>query len=244
MRVPAAFRTSVLLLSLPCAAVGQTVILPADSGRTLVAATGQARQTLAPDRATLMIMIDAQAMSIDEAASRLGTIERAVLDTLRRLNLGTGAVQPYNSGVAPFRQQGMSPSMMGGPSFSGRSVVRVELSRLDQLGVVTSAALAKGAAFIAPPVFAVSSADSVRRALLPRALESARRDAEAIAAAAGGRLGRLVDVNAPQQPGAAFAEQNQQVFFNSMFYDSSPRTAPSSSVTTTVTGRWILVPNR
>jgi hypothetical protein len=83
----------------------------------------------------------------------------------------------------------------------------------------------------------------VRRVLLPRALEAARRDAEAIAAAAGGRLGRMVDVSAPQAQGP-FGELNQQVYFNSTYFDSGPRPAPNSAVTTTVTARWILIPNR
>ena len=246
MRIHTALTAALLTLTpaLYAGAQGMTMMMPTDSGRTVIAATGVARQPVTPDRASLMVMIDAQAMSADEAANRLGTIERAVLDTLRRFGLGAGAVQSFNSGVVPFRQQGMPSSMVGGPSFSGRSVIRVELSRIDQLSAVTSAALAKGAAFITPAVFTSSGADSVRRLLLPRALESARRDAEALAVAAGGRLGRLVDVNAPQIQGGPFGEQNQQVYFNSMYFESGPRPAPTSAVSTTVTARWILIPNR
>jgi hypothetical protein len=220
------------------------MMMQADTTRTIISATGQARQNVTPDRATLMIMIDAQAMSADESSSRLVTIERAVADTLRRLGLGGGTVQTFNSGVVPFRQQGMPSSMMGGPTFSGRSVIRVELTRVDQISAVTSAALAKGAASITPPIFTSSVADSVRRVLLPRALESARRDAEALATAAGGRLGRLVDVSAPTALPNFLSEQNQQVYFNSMYFDNGPRPAPNSTITSTVTARWVLVTNR
>jgi uncharacterized protein YggE len=233
-----------LAINLAPHASAQVAIIPTDSGRTLVSATGQARQTLAPDRASLMIMIDAQAMTADESSTRLASIERAIADTLRRLNLPGGSVQTFNSGVVPFRQQGMPSSMMGGPTFSGRSVIRVELTRVEQISAVTSAALAKGAAYITPPVFTSSAGDSVRRVLLPRALDAARRDAEAIAAAAGGRLGRLVDVTAPQFPASSFGEQNQQVYFNAMYFDNGPRPAPNSAISATVTARWILIPNR
>jgi uncharacterized protein YggE len=244
MRNRFVFPVALLSFALAADAGAQVIMMPTDSGRTVISATGVARQPVTPDRANLMIMIDAQAMSPDEASSRLGTIERAVMDTLRRFNLGAGAVQSFNSGVVPYRQQGMPSSMVGGPSFSGRSVIRVDLSRIDQISAVTSAALAKGAAFITPAVFTSSGADSVRRVLLPRALEAARRDADAIAIAAGGRLGRLVDVTAPQMQAGPFGEQNQQVYFNSMYFDSGPRPAPTSAVTTTVTARWILIPNR
>jgi uncharacterized protein len=243
MRLLRALSAALPLVVLAHSARAQVFISPSDSGRTVVSATGQARQNLTPDRANLMIMIDAQAMTADESATRLASIERAITDTLRRLNLSAGSVQTFNSGVGPFRQQGMPSSMMGGPTFSGRSVIRVELSRVDQISAVTSAALAKGAAFITPPTFTSSATDSVRRVLLPRALEAARRDAEAIAAAAGGRLGRMIDVSAPLSP-VSFGEQNQQVYFNSMYFENGPRPAPNTAVTTTVTARWILVPNR
>lgn len=244
MQLFRALSATLPLLALGHSARAQVFISPTDSGRTVVSATGQARQALAPDRASLMIMIDAQAMSADESATRLASIERAVADTLRRLNLPSGSVQTFNSGVVPYRQQGMPSSMMGGPTFSGRSVIRVDLTRVDQITAVTSAALAKGAAYITPPTFTSSGADSVRRLLLPRALESARRDAEAIATAAGGHLGRMLDVTAPQLPQGSFGEQNQQVYFNAMYFDSGPRPAPNAAVTTTVTARWILIPNR
>jgi uncharacterized protein YggE len=241
----AACAATSLLIAL--AAHGQattTMGLQSDTGRTVISATGQARQTMTPDRATLMIMIDAQAMSADESATRLTTIERAVMDTLRRFNLAGGAIQSFNSGVVPNRQQNLPPSMSGGRTFSGRSVIRVELARVDQISGVTSAALAKGAAYITPPIFSSSNADSVRRVLLPRALESAQRDAEVLARAAGGHLGRLIDVSAPVSQPNPFSEQNQQVYFNSMYFDSGPRPAPTSAVSTTVTARWVLVPNR
>lgn len=234
---------ALLLVHVP-AAEAQTLMLQADTSRSVISATGQARQNMTPDRATLMIMIDAQAMSADESATRLTTIERAVTDTLRRLGLAGGAVQTFNSGVVPYRQQGIPSSMMGGPTFSGRSVIRVELSRVDQIGAVTSAALAKGAAYITPAVFTSTGADSVRRVLLPRALDAARHDAEALAAAAGGRLGRLIEVTAPNAPSNFLSEQNQQVYFNSVYFDNGPRPAPTSTVSVSVTGRWVLVPNR
>jgi uncharacterized protein YggE len=240
MRIP--LPVAALFLIVAPVVRGQSILMQVDTNRTVIQATGQARQTMAPDRATLMIMIDAQAMSSDEAASRLASTERGVLDTLRRLNLSASAVQSYNGGVAPYRSQNMPPSMSGGPTFAGRSTIRVEVTRLDQLSTVTSAALAKGASYISPPIFAVSASDSVRRVLLPRALEQAQRDAEALARATGGHLGRLIDVTAPQSTNFA-EQQSQQMFYSNVYYDSGARVAPNTTISTTVTGRWLLVPN-
>ncbi|MFI5256425.1 MAG: SIMPL domain-containing protein [Gemmatimonadales bacterium] len=220
-------------------AAGAQASMQSDTGRTIVMASGTARQSVTPDRATLMLWIDTQGMSVDEAGARLATVERAVLDTLRRFNLGSDAVQSYNSGVVPFRTQNIPSAMMNGPSFSGRSFIRVDLPRVSLVGPVSGAALAKGVTFVAPAIFEASSADSVRRVLIPRAFEEARRDAEALARAAGGHLGRLVDVSAPQSP--SFAQANQQIFVNAFMYDNGPRTLPSTTSSVTVTARWIFL---
>ena len=213
-----------------------------DSGRTVVAASGQARQAMTPDRATLFLVIETQGGTADDASTRLAQAERAVLDTLRRLGLSGGAVQAFNYGVTPVR---LSP---GGPMnqtvLAGRTVVRVEVGRVDQVAPVTRAALAKGVAVIGPPVFAAAGIDSVRRELLPRAFDQARRDAEVMARAAGGRLGRLLELH---ETGAPFAAEagTQQVFLSSSVgfgYDPGPpRTPPVVNAVAAVTARWELL---
>ena len=191
-----------------------------------------------PDRATLFFMIEPQAMSVDEASTRLPIVEKAVLDTLRRLGLPAGAIQSFSSGVTPYRNN-MNPSM-GGPSFAGRSMIRVELSRLDLLPAITAAALAKGATSVSAPTLTYSAADSVRRALIPQAYQQAQREAEALARAAGGRLGRLVDLSTTTQPNF-YNDANQLMFINAMSYDNGQRVTPSAPVTVNVTTRWILL---
>jgi uncharacterized protein YggE len=219
---------------------GAQATMQSDTSRMLIMASGSTRQSVTPDRATLVLWIDAQGMSVQEAGSRLATAQRAVLDTLRRMNLPASAIQSYDNGVTPFRSSNMPPGMMSGPAFSGRSVVRVELPRTDLVSAVSAAALAKGATFVAPPMFTAGAADSVRYALIPRAFEQARRAAESLARAAGGHLGRLVDLNAPQGP--IIGEQNS-IFVNSYSYDNGPRAIPNSTVVATVSARWLFVPD-
>jgi hypothetical protein len=232
-------RIAVLLaLVLAPVAGAQLVTSAVDTNHTVVHATGQARQAMVPDRASVTILVDAQAMSADEASTRLASIERAVLDTLRRMGLADA--QAYNSGVVPFRQPGMPSGAMGGPTFSGRSTIRVDVTRLDRISAITSAALAKGATFIAPPSFTSSGADSIRRVLLPRALEQAQRDAESLARAAGGRLGRLLDVSTQVTP--VFPDQaSSMIYASTMYYDSGPRPLPNTTVTASVSARWLLI---
>jgi hypothetical protein len=60
-------------------------------------------------------------MPVEDAGSRLVAVERAALDTLRRFNLPAGALQGFNSGVAPYR------SNMG-PTASPRSAGNVTMT--------------------------------------------------------------------------------------------------------------------
>jgi len=226
------------LLATVASVANAQATIQSDTGRTIISAGGQARQRTAPDRATLYFMVEPQAMSVDEASSRLPVVEKAVLDTLRRLGVPANAIQSFSSGVMPYRNS-MNPSM-GGPSFAGRSMIRVELSRLDQLPAITAAALAKGATSISAPTLSYSGADSVRRALLPQAFQQAQREAEALAHAAGGRLGRLIDVSTTQQPNY-FNEANQMVFVSAMSYDNGQRITPTAPVMVYVTTRWVLL---
>ena len=208
-----------------------------DTTRTIITAVGSARVSVAPDRAVLTILVEPQAMSVDEATRSLANAERTVLDTLFKLGLPRGAVQVYNNGVAPYRNQ-MNP-MQQSASFAGREIIRVELPRIDQVAAVASAAMAKGATFVAPPSYSVSASDSVRRSLVPQAFQQARRDAEVLARVSGGQLGRQLDASITQGP--IFPSDAQSVFVSNSIYDSGQRALPSSSITVNVTARWLLV---
>lgn len=224
------------LLCVPVIAGAQFTTL--DTGRTIITAMGSARSTYTPDHVTVTLLLEPQAMSVEEAGNRIAAVERAVLDTLRHFNLPANAIQVFNSGVLPYRSN-MTPS--AGPSFTGRASVRVELAHPEMLPAITSAALAKGASFVSSPIYTLSAMDSARRALVPQAFQQARREAETLAAAAGGRLGRLLDLSEGAQP-FNYAEQAAQTMIaGGMIYDNGQRSIPTSSLVVNVTTRWLLV---
>jgi uncharacterized protein len=227
---------SVLLTQL---ATAQSAGILPDTGRTVVYASGQARQPTILDRAALVLMLDAQGMTVEDATNRLATIERGVLDTLRRFNLPTRSVHSFAGGVAPYRPQNISPSMMGGPTFAGRATIRIEDLRPEQLAPITAAVLAKGVTNIAPPSFSSSVADSLRRILVPGAFAQAKREAESVARAAGGQLGRLLTLSITPTPPF---EQQQHQFVNPPYFENSPRMIPNTNLTVNVSASWILVP--
>jgi uncharacterized protein YggE len=90
-----------------------------------------------------------------------------------------------------YDPNGSNPRVTG---YTVSNTVRVELKRIDQVGSVIDAALAKGANQIAGIQFSVSNMAEVRRTALGEAVRSARADAEVLAKAAGGTLGPLIEM--------------------------------------------------
>ncbi|HYC32303.1 MAG TPA: SIMPL domain-containing protein [Gemmatimonadales bacterium] len=160
---------------------------------TTIYLSTQATVRLPPDRATLFIIVDAPAALPAEANERAVASGRAVLDTLRRLGLGAGEARLINYGASPAPAAGSAP--MPGAAYAARTVIRVDLRRLDLLPTIATAALNRGATLIGPIQFAATTGDSARRAALAEALAQAKADAVEMARAAGGRLGRLMTMN-------------------------------------------------
>ncbi len=79
--------------------------------------------------------------------------------------------------------------------FSARNTIRAEVRRLDDLGKVIDAAINAGATDVSSIQYLASSTDEARRNALSTAVQQARSDAEVMARAAGGRLGRLISVS-------------------------------------------------
>jgi uncharacterized protein YggE len=76
-----------------------------------------------------------------------------------------------------------------------RNVVRVEVRQVDQVGRILDAVLAKGANQINSLQFYASSADEARRSALAQAIVRATGDACAMARAAGGNIGSLLEIS-------------------------------------------------
>ena len=241
MKTPSA--VALLMLFVPVFAAAQTPV-PArsDDNRTIIVTTGMARESFVPDKVTMVVTLEAQGMTAEDAASRLSALEHAVLDTLKKTVGNRGITQSFGYGVSPYRNPNGPASMMGGAAFVGRGVVRIELDHADDLNRVTSAATAKGGSPSGNPSYTSSASDSLRRVAIGRAFELARGDAEALARAAGGKLGKLVESSSANVANPySDAVTNQAVFISSYAYDGAPRIVPNSVVTATVTTRWELI---
>jgi uncharacterized protein len=164
-----------------------------------IATSAEAESTVPADRATILIAVETNAPTAAAAASDNARRTKATLDTLRALGLYKDQTGTVGYSVNPQYEysQGKAPKVTG---YSAHNTIKVEIRKLDDVGRVIDAALAGGANNINSLQYSATNVDSARRDALARATSQARGDAEAIARAAGGGLGPLVEITTDFQP--------------------------------------------
>ncbi len=207
-----------------------------------IVAIGLGEARVAPDRATIFAGVQSRAATAAAAASDNAKRLKAVIDTLRALGLGDDQLSTTGYSVSPEMQY--PPAGQGSPRVSGYTVantVRVEVRRIEDIGRTIDAALAKGSNAISGLQFFSSKADSGRRAALALAVVNARSDAEAMARAAGGSLGSLIELTSESSPTPRFSEM-------AMARVAVAAATPTQidpgvqTISATVNVKWIFVP--
>jgi uncharacterized protein YggE len=174
----------------PSSALGQSS--PGPLPRIVTSGQGQVRSV--PDRATVFVGVQTRATTAATAAADNARRQKAIMDTLRAMGFGSDQLATQNYSVSPeMKYEPSGTSRVTGYTVS--NTVRVELKRIDQVGSVIDASLAKGANQIGGIQFSVSTAEESRRTAMADAVRSARADAEALARAAGGSLGPLIELS-------------------------------------------------
>lgn len=157
------------------------------------AATGEAQ--FVPDRAAVYIGVETRATTAAAAARDNALRQRTIIDAIVAAGVARDQISTENYSVAPntrYDQATQRSSIIG---YIVSNVVRVEVRRIDQVGSVLDAALAKGANQINSLDFFASNSDSARHAAITQGVGRARADAETLARAAGGSLGALIELS-------------------------------------------------
>ena len=160
-----------------------------------IVTNAEAHADVPADRATLLVAIETRGSTAAAAAQDNARQTRTVLDTLRAIGLAREQLGTFGYNVQPvFAQTKVT-------GYIARNTVRVDIRKLDEVGRVIDASLAGGANSIGGLQFTAANADSARREALGRATVQARGDAEAVAKAAGGTLGVLLELTASGDAG-------------------------------------------
>lgn len=203
MRALLSALTVATLAALPLAA--QQPISPSVPAQLSVSGEGEARAK--PDRAMINVGVQSRAATAAAAAAENARKQNAVLDTLRKLGYTPEQLTTANYSVSPemqYDQQGQRPRVIG---YVVSNTVRVDVRQLEQAGAVIDAALARGANEIHGLNFYLSDPGPSRRAAIADAVARARADAEALATAAGGRLGPILELSVSPSGPIMFRQQ-------------------------------------
>ena len=194
-----------------------------------IVTSGEAQVRVTPDRATILVGVQTRGATAAAAGNSNARIQKAILDTLKALGLGSDQLATQNYSVNPEMQY--PPT--GGPGrvvgYTVSNVVRVELRRVEQVGPVIDASLAKGANQINSVQFTSSTAAEARRTAMGDAVRDARADAEALARAAGGTLGPVIEITSSAPP------------IRPMFSDMAMRTTMAKEATPIEPGEQVIM---
>lgn len=234
--------TAALVLT---ATIGQVVVGQAgpvpNAHAPEITASGRGEVKVTPTSSSVLISVTTRAPTAAQAAADNGTRLESTLKALRAI--GIAATDLTTAGYSVGQNYEMtreSPRIPAG--FIARNTIRAEVRRLEDLGKVIDAALAGGATEIAGVQYVSANSQEARRTALASAVREARAEAEAIARAAGGNLGRLIALSSSSGPREA----------GGMAYDAEfAAMARSTSITprdltifAVVVGRWEFLPGR
>ena len=157
-----------------------------------IVTSGEGEAALTPDRAVVRIGVQTSARTAAEASSRNAARVQAVIDTLRKLGYRVDSLRTVGFGVTPNYDFEAGRRLV---DYQATATLALTVTRLDRLGITLDGVLAAGATDVSSITFESNREHEGRATALGRALEVARADATALAAAAGGRLGRLLELN-------------------------------------------------
>lgn len=195
-----------------------------------IAVQARGEVQVAPDRARVQVGVETQAKTAAIAAADNSKKQTAVLAAIRALGIPASAISTMNYSVAPVQRYDEKERRVMLEGYRVSNIVQVETDKLEQAGSIIDAALNNGSNRIAGLDFLVKDAAKATDAALTQAVESARRQADVAARAAGGQIAELLEVtvNDFERP------QPRQVMAMAKLASADASPTPISEGTTTV----------
>lgn len=173
---------------------------PVQPPQIVVTARGEVQLT--PDRARVQVGVETQARTSAAAANENNRKQAAIIDAIKKLGVPASSISTVNYSVYPVQRYDEKERRTVIDGYRVSNIVQVETDKLEQAGPVIDAGLNNGANRVAALDFFVKDISNARDQALAKAVESAKRQAQAAATAAGGQATELLElvVNEFEQP--------------------------------------------
>ena len=227
---------SLLILAGARAAAAQA-ISGGDTGSPAVpeiATSGRGEVRVAPDLAIFNVSVDSRSPSAATAAADNASKITQAIAAIRAAGIDSAQITTAGYSVSADYEKN---KQIG---FIARNTLRVEVRRIADVARIIDVALASGGMQLNQLQFQKANAADARRSALALAVESARLDAETLAQAAGGSLGRMIYLTSGPAPTPIGTYSFNEVIATGMLA-SSPSTpiVPSElTIVAVASGRW------
>ncbi len=204
-----------------------------------IVVSGRGEVQVAPDRAQVQVGMETQAKTAVLASQENNKKQAAILAAIRALGVPAAQIQTLNYSVMPIQRYDEKIKRVVIDGYQVSNIVQVVTDKIEQAGPIIDAALTNGGNRVAGLDFLVKDREKAQEMALTKAVESARRQAEVAAKAAGGQVAELLELNINEyerpQPRAMMAMAKMEMA------DASTPTPVSEGMTTiavNVTTRW------
>lgn len=189
-------KTLVTLALISACALPVPAAVAAESPASMssIRVTGSSTVTANPDRARVDVGVETQSPQSQVAVSQNARAFNAVIASLRK-TFGAGAdIKTLTYSLTPdyqYHSGGGAPTIIG---YRATNVARVTLDALDRIGEVIDTAAQAGANRVPSIQFALRDEQAVRTQAVRDAASRARAEADALAAALGLKVNRILTV--------------------------------------------------
>jgi uncharacterized protein YggE len=153
-----------------------------------ITVSGTGKVTTVPDEAQISVGVETRAATAKEALDQNAAQTQRLIDALKRAGADEKEIQT--------QQVSLYPNVLEGGTVSGYVATNSVSAKedVDEVGDLIEAASAAGANQISGPMLSRSDSEELYREALKKAVDDARRNARALADAAGVKLGGVVRI--------------------------------------------------
>lgn len=219
------------LLLAPAVARAGDDDVPAVDDLPHITVVGKAATVVVPDTAVIRLGVNTVRPTATDAWQADANAAKAVIDAAKAAGvkpqaIGTSRLSLFQEFDSVRQPDGTVKREAHG--FRASQGLNVRLTDFSKIGSLTGALIAAGADAFDGIEFSVGDADAVRDHLRSDAVRNARRQAEAMAAAGGVKIGRLLKIEPPDHASAVRPQVRS-------FYAAGPATMPVEPGTETLT---------
>lgn len=210
--------------------------------------SAEGKRTMTPDRASVFLSIQNRSRTPSQAGTDNARIATAIRNAVAAVGVDKAQISTLNYNVRPDIEVIMGPQgreQRRDSAFVATNTVRVEIRNIDLVSRVIDTSLTAGATNVMSVSYWLADPTRPRNEATVEAVRVARAQAEAIATAAGGSLGDLLEVRTepiriigpqPYMGEMAMARVQADV--------ATPVSPRDIDITAFVTARWKFVARR